>query len=63
VFGVERGSNAARLGVRRGDIIVGVNNEDVTSVKVLATMLESGGGAWRLALQRGGKVFNLAIQG
>ena len=63
VFAVARGSNAARLGVRPGDIIVGVNNEDVTSVKALATMLDLGGGAWRLALQRGGKVFNLAIQG
>jgi Do/DeqQ family serine protease len=63
VLGVERGSNAARLGVRRGDLIVGVNNEEITSVKGLATMLELGGGAWRLAVERGGKVFNLAIQG
>ncbi|HUU67124.1 MAG TPA: DegQ family serine endoprotease [Methyloceanibacter sp.] len=63
VFGVERGSNAARLGVRRGDIIVGVNNEKVTSVKTLAAMLEVGGGGWRLSVERRGKVFNLAIQG
>ncbi len=63
VLGVESGSNAARLGVRRGDVIVGVNNEKVTSVATLSTMLELGGGGWRLAVERGGKVFNLAIQG
>ena len=63
VLTVDRQSNAGRLGLRRGDIIVGVNNKKMDSVKTLAVMLESGGGAWRLALERGGKLFNLAIQG
>jgi len=63
VLEVERGSNAGRLGVKRGDIIVGLNNEKVDSVKSLTVLLEVGGGAWRLALQRGGRTFNLAIQG
>jgi len=63
VIEVKRGSNAGRLGLRRGDIIVGVNNEKISTVKALAISLEPGGGAWRLALRRGGKVFNIAIQG
>jgi Do/DeqQ family serine protease len=63
VLEVDRQSNAGRLGLRRGDIIVGVNNEKISSVKQLTVTLEVGGGAWRLALERGGKVFNLAIQG
>lgn len=63
VVEVKRGSNAGRLGLRRGDIIVGVNNEKISSVKALAITLEPRGGAWRLALKRGGKVFNISIQG
>ncbi len=63
VMKVEQGSNAGRLGIRRGDIIVGLNNEKVESVKQLAVLLDASGGAWRLAVERGGKVFNLAIQG
>ncbi|HUU24264.1 MAG TPA: PDZ domain-containing protein, partial [Methyloceanibacter sp.] len=63
VVKVERSSNAGRLGLRRGDIIVGVNQEKISSVKALAVLLEAPGGGWRLSIERGGKVFNLAIQG
>jgi len=63
VVKVERRSNAGRLGLRRGDIIVGVNQEKVSSVKALAVLLDVQGGGWRLSIERGGKVFNLAIQG
>lgn len=63
VVKVDQGSNAGRLGIRRGDIIVGLNNEKVESVKQLAVLLDASNGAWRLAVERGGKVFNLAIQG
>ena len=54
---------AARLGLRRGDLVVGVNNEKVTSVANLTVALELGNGAWRLAVERGGKVFNVTVQG
>ncbi len=54
---------AARLGVKRGDIVVAVNNEKVKSVAQLASILEAADGGWRLSVERGGKVFNLAIQG
>ncbi|MEZ5827560.1 MAG: DegQ family serine endoprotease [Hyphomicrobiales bacterium] len=63
VLDVDQRSNAGRLGLRRGDIIVGVNNEKVDSVKTLAATLDLSNGGWRLALERGGKLFNLAIQG
>ncbi len=63
VIEVARSSNAGRLGLRRGDIIVAVNNEKISTVNALANTLKPGGGAWRLALKRGGKVFNIAIQG
>ncbi|MGH6865289.1 MAG: Do family serine endopeptidase [Methyloceanibacter sp.] len=63
VIEVGPSSPAARLGIRRGDVIVGVNNDDIESVEHLSGALETGKGMWRLAVQRGDKVFNLAIQG
>jgi Do/DeqQ family serine protease len=63
VLEVKEKTPAARLGVRRGDIVVALNNEKVISVQQLVTVLELGGGGWRLSVERGGKVFNLAIQG
>jgi Do/DeqQ family serine protease len=63
VLEVKPNSPADRLGIKRGDIIVGINNEDIKSVKNLSLALELSGNAWRLALDRNGKMFNLAIQG
>jgi len=63
VLDVDRQSSAGRLGIRRGDIIVGINQKEVSSVKELAVLLEMRGAGWRLSVERGGKVFNLAIQG
>ncbi len=63
VLEVKEKTPAARLGVKRGDIVVAVNNEKVKSVAQLATVLDLAGGGWRLSVERGGKVFNLAIQG
>ncbi len=63
VLKVERRSNAGRLGLRPGDIVVEVNDQDISTVKQLAVILERQNGRWQLAIERGGKVFNLAIQG
>jgi Do/DeqQ family serine protease len=63
VLEVQEKTPAARFGVRRGDIIVAINNEKIGSVKQLVSVLELASGAWRLSVERGGKVFNLVIQG
>ncbi len=63
VLDVKDKTPAARLGVKRGDIVVGINNEKVKSVAQLAAVLNAADGGWRLSVERGGKVFNLAIQG
>jgi Do/DeqQ family serine protease len=63
VLEVKGKTPAARLGVKRGDIVVAVNNEKVKSVAELVSVLELASGGWRLSVERGGKVFNLAIQG
>jgi S1-C subfamily serine protease len=63
VLQVEPDTPAARLGVQRGDIVVGVNNDKVTSVAALVTALNRSVGGWRLTLEREGRVYNFAIQG
>ena len=63
VLDVGRGTNAGRLGLRRGDIIAGINQEEVSSVEQLALLLQLDVAGWRLSVERGGRVFNLAIQG
>jgi S1-C subfamily serine protease len=63
VIEVEAGTPAARLGVRRGDIVIGVNEDRVTSVEVLVAALTGAVGGWRLSLERDGRVYSLAIQG
>ncbi len=63
VLDVKDETPAARLGVRRGDIVVSLNNEKVSSVAQLAAALDLSGDRWRLSVERDGKVFNLAISG
>ena len=63
VLNVERRSNAGRLGLRKGDIIVGVNDQDIASVNQLAVLLQTQSGRWQLAIERRGKVFKLALRG
>ena len=63
VIDVTPGTPAARLGLKRGDIVIGLNNEKVTSVAALAKALDRSKGAWRLSFEREGQVYNVAIQG
>jgi len=43
--------------------VVGLNNHKVGSVAQLAAALDLSGDGWRLSVERGGKLFNLAISG
>lgn len=63
VLDVKDQTPAARLGVKRGDIVVGMNNEKIQSVDQLVNVLATSDGGWRLSVERGGKLFNLTIQG
>lgn len=63
VLEVESRSNAGRLGLRPGDIIVGVNDQKIESVKQLSVVLQIQTALWKLAIERGGKVFDLTIRG
>jgi S1-C subfamily serine protease len=63
VLEVKDKTPAARFGVRRGDVIVGINDEKVKSVEQLVGALQVADGGWRLSVERGGKVYTLSIQG
>jgi len=63
VLDVQPKTAAARLGLKRGDIVVAVNDKKVKSVAQLAKILAASRGTWRLSVEREGKMFNLAIQG
>ena len=63
VIEVAPNTPAARLGVKRGDLVIGLNSDKVTSVAGLVKALGAPADGWRLSLQREGQVYNLAIQG
>jgi Do/DeqQ family serine protease len=63
VLEVAPNTPAARLGVKRGDFVIGLNNDKVTSVAGLVKALGASPQGWRLSFQREGQVYNLAIQG
>ncbi len=55
---------AARLGLQRGDIILTINGQKITSVDELQRLLKSGNvRQWQLQIQRGEQVISLAISG
>jgi serine protease Do len=55
--------NAAQLGLTKGDIILAVNGEKVTSVGQLKKSLsQKSGKSWKMQLQRGAEVLNLSVQ-
>jgi len=63
VLDVAPDTPASSLGLKRGDLVIGLNNEKVTSVAALAKALDRSQGGWRLSFEREGQVYNVAIQG
>lgn len=60
---VEAGSNAADIGLERGDVIVGLNNQTVTSTRQFEKATNTGRSAFRLTLARGGHMIQTDIGG
>ena len=63
VLDVTPRSTAARLGLKRGDLVVSVNESRIRDVAALEDSIGRGPGVWRLSLQRGDRLFNIAVQG
>ncbi|MBM3485793.1 MAG: Do family serine endopeptidase [Alphaproteobacteria bacterium] len=63
VLDVRRGSVAARVGFRGGDVIAQVNGADVASVTQLRRLVERPEARWQIAFRRDGAVRSVVIQG
>jgi Do/DeqQ family serine protease len=63
VLEVKENTPAARIGVKRGDIIAKLNDQKIESVDHLVKTLDASTEGWLLAVERDGKTFNLAFRG
>jgi serine protease Do len=62
VLGVQAGSPADRVGIKRGDRVLAVNGEKIPRVAALRR-LASAPPPWRIAIGRGDRVLNVRIDG
>jgi serine protease Do len=58
-----RGAIAAQVGFRKGDILLAINSEKVTSVEALTRILARETGAWEFSVDRGGQVMSMRLGG
>ena len=54
--------NAARLGLRTGDIILSINGEEVTSVSQFKSLLKQLPDSWAVQIMRGNDVINVRVR-
>ena len=59
---VGEGSTAARVGFKRGDIIVEVNGVKIADTRTLLKVAQSNASVWRLAVQRDGQIIRMALR-
>jgi Do/DeqQ family serine protease len=62
ITAVASGSPADRIGLQKGDIILSVNGNDVTTTKVLAAAASSEPMFWRVAIDRNGQILRMAFR-
>lgn len=63
VVGTARGSPAERLGLRRGDLVVSVNDRPIDRISTLERALDSAAGSWTLSIRRDDRVLTTRVQG
>jgi len=63
IVDIARGSPAARLGFRRDDIVLRVNDTEIGSVATLSRAVAVEMDAWRLAILRGDKRLTVTVPG
>jgi S1-C subfamily serine protease len=60
---VEDTGIAARVGFQKGDLILAVNGQRLATTKDIERVMRNGGGYWEITLNRGGRVFTMALGG
>lgn len=60
---VAPGTAAEMVGFQPGDIVLEVNGEAIDSTRTLARVAASRQSVWRLSVDRGGQVMQLALRG
>ena len=64
VADVETNSVASRVGFQKGDVLLAINGERVSSSKDLERMTARGGtGPWEITINRGGRIFTSVLGG
>lgn len=63
VSAVAPNSTAARVGLRVGDIVRAVNEQEVQSTRMLEAITRSSPRLWQLAIERNGKVNRIVLRG
>jgi S1-C subfamily serine protease len=58
-----KGGPAANIGFRKGDLVLEINGEKVSSVKALQAALIKDSGYWELSVDRNGQVRSLRLGG
>ena len=60
---VLRGTPAARLGFRPGDLLVAIDGSEIDSVETAKQVLRGSSGPWRLSVNRDGRVRTITVEG
>lgn len=60
---VNRGSTADRVGLRPGDIVRGVNRQEIETTRMLEAITKAPPRVWQLDIERDGKVSQLTLRG
>ncbi len=63
IVDIEPMSPAARVGFKKGDVVLGAQGEDVKSAEQLAKLVEADSRLWRIKFSRDGRVSSIVVGG